>query len=172
LKGVTFKRKDLALGAAVGVLVGTGLLASAGPASANSTYWMKSYADGACLDASGGGTTPGTPVITWRCNGGANQEWYEQQDGYGRETLRNAASGLCLDISGASTANGASLILWNCNNGWNQVWDSKDPQWGGACYNFINPMTNHAIDEPGGDGTQAAAYNFWGGSNQVWCLNG
>ncbi|MFE3673345.1 hypothetical protein [Streptomyces goshikiensis] len=49
---------------------------------------------------------------------------------------------------------------------------SKDPQWGCACYNYVNPTTNHALDKPGSHGTQVAAYDFWGGSNQVWRLQG
>ena len=71
-----------------------------------------------CLDASGQGTSAGTKVITWSCNGQANQQWNVNSDG----TVTGAQSGLCLDVTGASTANGALLELWSCNGGSNQQW--------------------------------------------------
>jgi hypothetical protein len=54
-------------------------------ASATSQQWsltttgsyvnVKSRASGECLDVSGASTANGAAVITWTCNGGANQQW-------------------------------------------------------------------------------------------------
>ncbi|MBB5897908.1 ricin-type beta-trefoil lectin domain protein [Kutzneria kofuensis] len=71
-----------------------------------------------CLDASGQGTSPGTKVITWACNGQPNQQWTVNSDG----TVKGVQSGLCLDVSGASTASGALVQLWTCNGQPNQQW--------------------------------------------------
>ena len=71
-----------------------------------------------CLDASGQGTSAGTKVITWTCNGQSNQQWTLNADG----TVTAAQSGLCLDVSGAATANGSLVQLWTCNGGSNQKW--------------------------------------------------
>ncbi|KOX25687.1 hypothetical protein ADK67_16665, partial [Saccharothrix sp. NRRL B-16348] len=71
-----------------------------------------------CLDAYNQGTTNGTRVITWSCNGQANQRWTFQADG----SVRNAQAGLCLDVNQAATANGSTLILWTCNGQNNQKW--------------------------------------------------
>ena len=64
------------------------------------------------------GTAPGTKVIIWTCNGGANQQWNINANG----TITGVQSGLCLDVTGASTANGALAELWTCNGGSNQQW--------------------------------------------------
>ncbi len=71
-----------------------------------------------CLDANGQGTTPGTKVIIWSCNGQANQQWNINSDG----TVTNVLSGLCLDVTGAGTANGTLVELWTCNGSSNQHW--------------------------------------------------
>ncbi len=71
-----------------------------------------------CLDAYNNGTTNGTVVDIWDCNGGANQKWTVNSSG----TLTNDQSGLCLDANGNGTGNGTKLVLWTCNGGANQRW--------------------------------------------------
>ena len=64
------------------------------------------------------GTSPGTKVDIWTCDGGSNQKWNLNADG----TITGTQSGLCLDASGAGTANGTLLELWTCTGGSNQQW--------------------------------------------------
>ena len=71
-----------------------------------------------CLDAYGQGTTAGTKVDVYSCNGQANQQWNLNSNG----TVTGVQSGLCLDVTGASKANGALVELWTCNGGSNQQW--------------------------------------------------
>jgi dienelactone hydrolase len=71
-----------------------------------------------CLDANGQGTSPGTKVIVWSCNGQANQQWRLNADG----SVTGVQSGLCLDVSGAATGNGTPVQLWTCNGQSNQQW--------------------------------------------------
>lgn len=78
---------------------------------------------GKCLDANGQGTTNGTKVILWTCNGQANQQWKLNVNG----TVTGVQSGLCLDVSGAGTANGTLVQLWTCNGQTNQGWTRPDP---------------------------------------------
>ncbi|HJP76219.1 MAG TPA: ricin-type beta-trefoil lectin domain protein, partial [Pseudonocardiaceae bacterium] len=66
----------------------------------------------------GQGTTPGTKVIIWPCNGQTNQQWTLNSNG----TVTGAQSGLCLDVNGAGTANGTLVQLWTCTGGSNQQW--------------------------------------------------
>ena len=75
-----------------------------------------------CLDASGAGTSNGTAVIIWDCNGQANQQWNVNANG----TITGAQSGLCLDANGAGTANGTKIILWSCNGQANQRWSLRN----------------------------------------------
>ena len=67
---------------------------------------------------SGHGTSPGTRVVIWDCNGGSNQRWTLNADG----TIVGVESSLCLDVTGAGTANGTLVEIWTCNGGGNQRW--------------------------------------------------
>jgi hypothetical protein len=71
-----------------------------------------------CLDAFGQGTSNGTQVVIWDCNGQTNQQWNVNANG----TITGVQSGLCLDASGAATANGTKVQLWTCWGGANQQW--------------------------------------------------
>ena len=71
-----------------------------------------------CLDADHAGTTNGTKVMLWACNGQANQQWNLNANG----TVTNRQSGLCLDAAGAGVANGTPVQLWSCNGAANQKW--------------------------------------------------
>jgi hypothetical protein len=75
-----------------------------------------------CLDAFGQGTTNGTTVVIWDCNGGSNQQWNINANG----TITGVQSGLCLDASGVGTVNGTKIILWNCTGGANQQWSLRN----------------------------------------------
>ena len=83
---------------------------------------LQVYSGSLCLDASGQGTTTGTMVITWTCNGQSNQQWNLNADG----TITGVQSALCLDVTGgnvpAGNVNGTLIELWTCNGGANQQW--------------------------------------------------
>jgi hypothetical protein len=64
------------------------------------------------------GTSNGTAVEVWDCNGGANQQWTPQANG----ELVSAQSGKCLDDPESSTTDGTQLDIWTCNDGANQKW--------------------------------------------------
>jgi len=56
---------------------------------------------GRCIEAAGGGTTEGTGIVIWDCNGGADQKWvFNATD----NTLRGGQSGLCLDAGSTNPA--------------------------------------------------------------------
>ncbi|WP_406059686.1 RICIN domain-containing protein [Streptomyces sp. NBC_01077] len=164
---LTSKIRRLAAAGAATLAVAATSLVGASSASAEVIYpgyTLKNHETGLCLEASGEGTTAGTAVTQWRCEGSLHQLWYASTNAYGQPILINSYSGLCLDISGASQSPGARLILWHCNNGWNQVWKEQN-------LSYINPTTGHAVDVPGGTGvwgTQMIAYPFNGYANQRW----
>jgi hypothetical protein len=72
---------------------------------------------GRCADASGAGTANGTPIISFACNGQANQQWIL----VGTQ-LRNGNSGTCLDVPASNSADGTQVKLFTCNGGANQSW--------------------------------------------------
>lgn len=95
---------------------------TAGNGNANQAYTYSAGRElrvgGKCLGANGNGTTNGTKVITWDCNGGSSQKWTFHADG----SVTNDLSGLCLDVTGTATANGSKVQLWTCTGASNQKW--------------------------------------------------
>ncbi len=72
-----------------------------------------------CLDAFNQGTSSGTRVDLYTCNGQANQQWKLNSNG----TITGVQSGLCLDVTGGGdSANGTPVELWGCDGGSNQQW--------------------------------------------------
>lgn len=68
-----------------------------------------------CLDVRSGGTTSGTLVDLYTCNGTGAQQWRLVADG-GGVMLKNPQSGLCLADPGSSTTNGTSLAIMSCTS--------------------------------------------------------
>ncbi|NEA99077.1 hypothetical protein G3I78_08420 [Streptomyces sp. SID13726] len=73
---------------------------------------------GKCLAADGDGTTAGTKLILWACNGKSSQKWWFRVDG----TVVNRSDGLAVDVTGWGTANGAKVQLWTPLGNATQVW--------------------------------------------------
>ncbi len=71
-----------------------------------------------CLDVDRSGTTDGTPVQLWTCNGTGAQQWWPRPDG----SLYNPPSARCLDLQSGRTDNGTELQLRNCNGQDRQHW--------------------------------------------------
>lgn len=98
------------------------IISDCGATDANQKYTYSTVRElqieGKCLGASGNGTTNGTKVITWDCNGSASQKWTFHADG----SVTNDLSGLCLDITNKGTATGSTVQLWSCTGNLNQKW--------------------------------------------------
>lgn len=74
---------------------------------------------GKCLDVRNGGTSRGTAVQLWTCNGTGAQQWTWRAD----QSLYNPQSRLCLDIPYGSSTPGTALQLWSCNRAAAQRFD-------------------------------------------------
>ena len=90
----------VSLGLAACALTGTAATAraasgSAAPASGN-VYTLTNAASGKLMDVKYASTDPGAPVVQWKSNNGANQEWSLTQTSSGAYTVKSAKSGLCL----------------------------------------------------------------------------
>ncbi|MDX6315876.1 MAG: hypothetical protein QOF44_5340 [Streptomyces sp.] len=73
---------------------------------------------GACLAANDDGTTPGTKLILWTCNGKSSQKWSFRLDG----SIVNRSNGLAIDVAGWATANGSPVQLWTALGNATQRW--------------------------------------------------
>ncbi|MCZ7438661.1 glycosyl hydrolase family 18 protein [Micromonospora sp. WMMC241] len=116
---------------------------------------------GKCVDVAAAGTTNGTAVQLYGCNGTAAQSWTVAGDG----TLR--ALGKCLDVTSAGTANGTKIQLWDCNGTGAQVWQA---QGNGTLRNPVSNRCLDATDNSSADGTRLQIWDCFGGANQVWRL--
>ncbi|MGW1025425.1 RICIN domain-containing protein [Streptomyces sp. NPDC002577] len=76
---------------------------------------------GKCLAADGDGTTAGTRLILWACNGKSSQKWSFRVDG----TIVNRSNGLVIDVTNWGTSNGSKVQLWtglgNATQQWSRV---------------------------------------------------
>ncbi|WP_327316621.1 RICIN domain-containing protein [Streptomyces sp. NBC_01235] len=73
---------------------------------------------GKCLAANADGTTAGTKLILWACNGKTSQQWSFRVDG----TIVNRSNGLVIDVTGWGTANGSKVQLWTGLGNATQQW--------------------------------------------------
>eukprot|EP00775_Hariotina_reticulata_P013846 gene13846-13967_t len=66
-----------------------------------------------CMDVRNAGTTDGTWVQVWDCNGNPAQRWSRDSN----NALRPAnAPSKCLDIPNSNSVQGTQLQIWGCNN--------------------------------------------------------
>jgi hypothetical protein len=93
---------------------------------------------GKCLDVTSSGTTAGTPIQLYPCNGTGAQVW-----SLNGRNLVNPESGLCLTDPAGSTTDGTRLVLGGCGAS-GQDWRypySGQPIWSA----FTNKTTNNCL---------------------------
>jgi hypothetical protein len=73
---------------------------------------------GKCLAADADGTTAGTKLILWTCNGKTSQKWAFRLDG----TIVNRSNGLVIDVTSWGTANGSKVQLYTGLGNATQKW--------------------------------------------------
>lgn len=125
---------------AAGLAAAAAVLAHPGIAkAANYNVWQGT--DGLCMGVQGGNMTPGTPIISWRCDGTNNQFWGMDTNSGAPNTflLRNLANpSECLSVFEEATYLDAPLVIWPCK----AFSDNADQRWSRAdtvsapIYNF------------------------------------
>jgi hypothetical protein len=140
---------------------------------ANGTYTLTPLcATGSRLDASGAGTTNGTPTLIWQASGGSNQKWIFTDMGNSLYKIQPSyATGLALDVTGGSTADGTVVELWADNGGTNQRW-IPTPVNGG--YTFTPQCSvGSRLDVNGAGSTNGTTVQIWqanASSAQTWAV--
>lgn len=125
---------------------------------------------GKCMDAVSSGTTNGTLIQQWGCNGTNAQAFRLQAASGGAFNLVNVNSGKCVDIANSSTADGATVQLWDCNATNAQAFTFRAT---GTGYSVVNVNSAKCADVPNAstaDGTKVLQYGCSGGTNQTWTL--
>ncbi|MFI2733588.1 RICIN domain-containing protein [Streptomyces sp. NPDC018711] len=135
------------------------------------TYKIVNAHSGQSLDASGGQTTDGTPVIQWPDNGAANQQWTLARNSDGYYTVTGAASLKPLTVPQATTWPGTQLGLWSATGGPEQQWVIAPADNG--TYTIESRADGYALDVRGASTTGGASVDQYvtnGGTNQQWRL--
>ena len=130
------------------------------PPSGGSTGVLRGVGSNRCLDVPNAGTTNGTLLAIWDCNGGANQRWAALSNGalqvYGNK---------CLDVPNHATTPGTRVAVWDCTGGTNQQWNVN------ADGTVVGRESGLCLDVTGAATANGTAVGLWtcsGGSNQRW----
>ncbi|MEV6944358.1 lectin [Streptomyces sp. NPDC051172] len=112
---------------------GTGVAQPSGPITETAT--------GKCVDDAGSGTSNGTAIQIYTCNGTAAQTWQVVPDG----TLQVLND--CMDVTGGATASGTKVQLHTCNGTQAEQWQ-KD-----ASGEIVNPASGLCLTDAGNGAT-------------------
>jgi beta-glucanase (GH16 family) len=124
---------------------------------------------GSCMDAQGGGTTDGTQIQEWTCNGTGAQSYELEDAGNGAFTIVSTQANKCVDVQARGTANGTKIQLFDCNGTSAQTFTVQDA--GNGFVNFINTNSNKCLDvqaDNPADGTVVQLYDCNGTNAQIW----
>ena len=126
---------------------------------------------GSCLDARSGGTTNGTQLQEWTCNGTGAQsyELRDDGDGDGAVFLVNTQANKCVDVQAAGTADGTRIQLYDCNGTGAQKFAQQDA--GNGFVYLVNTHSNKCLDvqaDNPNDGTVVQLYECNQTNAQKW----
>ena len=125
---------------------------------------------GQALDASGAGSTNGTPLIQSTYHGGNNQRWYVTSLGNGQYNAFGVASFRSAEVNGASQSNNAVVDLWDYAGGNNQKFTLADQ--GGGYYNVVFVHSGKAmqvLNNSSSNGAAIVQYTLGAnGANAQW----
>jgi hypothetical protein len=133
--------------------------ATVGPAVDTSQPGQIVGQNGRCLDGRGGGTSNGTAVQVWACNGLRQQQWVQHPFD---DTIWGGAD-LVLDVTGYGTSSGTPVQLWAPAKTSNQRWSFHETT--------IVASGGRVLDAIGfgsANGTRLQLYDDAGSPNQRW----
>jgi predicted alpha-1,2-mannosidase len=132
---------------------GTGVAQPVGTITETST--------GKCVDDRGSGTSNGTAVQIYTCNGTSAQSWTVVPD----HTLQVLTD--CLDVKDGGTAGGTLVQLHTCNGTGAEQWVPD------AAGELVNPQSGRCLTDPSANGTKGTQLDIatcTGAAGQVWTL--
>jgi chitinase len=121
------------------------------------------------MDAQGGGTSDGTQIQEWPCNGTGSQSFELESDGSGGFYILNTQANKCVDVQGAGTANGTKIQLYDCNGTPAQTFTTEDA--GNGFVSIVNTHSNKCLDVTADDpaaGTVVQLYDCNQTHAQTW----
>jgi hypothetical protein len=118
-----------------------------GPISPTSWYSVINKNSGKCVDARSAGTTNGTPIQQFTCNGSNAQQYQFVPTSGGYVRINNRGNtAQALDVTNVSAADNAPIQTWTYGGGTNQQWQPvAEP---GGYYHFVNRNSGKCLDTP------------------------
>jgi hypothetical protein len=165
-------RTRLALSAAVIALASAGaVVGGSAAAQADSSFTIHITPNNTgllLLDVNGASTSPGTGVIDWYANGGANQSWTFESLGSSTYELVNGNSGQCLTTDMVA---GDQVVQMPCNGGLGQRWYTGLTPGSTSAWTIENPYSGLYLDVNSDSpwaGTSIDVWYYNGGANQFF----
>jgi Papain family cysteine protease/Ricin-type beta-trefoil lectin domain len=130
------------------------------------TYAFESLAQtSSCLDAWGDGTTNGTLLDEWPCNGTTSQTFTIVNAGHGAVNLWHPHGALCVDDPHQTETNGTQMQLYRCNRtdaqGFNATWFTD------GSVSFQRADSSSCLDVDRADPTPGTHVQMWGCNQTV-----
>ncbi|MBU2665139.1 RICIN domain-containing protein [Actinoplanes bogorensis] len=108
---------------------------------------LVSRSSGKCVDVRAAGTTNGTAVQQYSCNGSTAQQFQLVPTSGGYVRINNRGnSAQALDVTNVSTADNAPIQTWTYGGGTNQQWQPVSE--GGGFYHLVNRNSGKCLDVP------------------------
>jgi hypothetical protein len=143
----------------------------AGP-DPNTWYSLVNKASGKCVDARAAGTTNGTVIQQYGCNGTAAQQYQLAPTSGGFARVNNRGNtAQALDVTDVSTADNAKIQTWAYGGGTNQQWQAVAE--GNGYYHLVNRNSGKCLDVPAAstaDSVQLVQYSCNGTGAQSFKL--
>ena len=147
-------------------------------------FRLRNYQTGLCLGVSAGTPTWGTPLITWYCDGSANQNWsqttkYSATDKGLVVAIKNyVAADRCMHTN-SPAADGTPAVIFTCDGilGWKPIYSGTNLE-GHECYRFMKEQSaTEVLGVAGGNqnmGTKTILWtdfnSIYGHPDQFWCI--
>jgi len=149
--------------------------ADSGGGGINSNVWYNviNQNSGACVDATGFGTTNGTAVQQWACgNQQSNQEWqFQPTDSGFFKVVSRGAPAEAWDVTNVGTTNNSLIQLWQFGGGTNQQW--QPVSLGNGDFKFVGRGSGRCLDVPAAstaNGVHLQIFDCNGTAAQAWSL--
>jgi hypothetical protein len=124
---------------------------------------------GSCMDSRSAGTSDGTQIQEWSCNGTGAQSFQLVDAGNGAVSIVNTNANKCVDVADAGTADGTQVRLWDCNGtGAQSYWFEPTAD---GFFNIVNTNSNKCLDVQSSNPANGTVVQLWGcdGTDaQVW----
>jgi hypothetical protein len=144
-----------------------GLTAAGGTPVLDGTHRISVTGEG--LDDPNWSTATGTQLVTWKLNGGTNQNWTFTKQADGSYTIVNAYSKLCMDDEGGATTAGTRVIQWTCTGSSNQRWTATKAAGGYTLTNVHSGLLLTTASTT--DGALVTQQANTGSALQQWTIN-